>query len=117
MSNALQITKTLPHNSKCEVMKTKLLTTSTNEKRSAPHDKDESIFPLAVRFRPVDKKRKHKGVTQIACHKNKYDFPRDRWCEADSVSDDAPTGVGISKKRSKTPVKKTKRSKTPKKKR
>ena len=53
----------------------------------------------------------------IACHKNKYDFPRDRWCEADSVSDDAPTGVGISKKRSKTPVKKTKRSKTPKKKR
>lgn len=50
---------------------------------------------------------------QIACHKNKYNFPRDRWCTADTVSDSAPTGVGISKKRSKT----TKRSKTPKKKR
>ena len=54
---------------------------------------------------------------QIACHKNKYDFPRDRWCESDTVSDNAPTGVGISKKRSKTPAKKSKRSKTPKKKR
>jgi len=33
---------------------------------------------------------------QILSHKNKYDFPRDRWCDKDYVSDSTRVGTGAS---------------------